>query len=89
MPYHEALVSSTTAIVPRELLHRSSCLLAFSEFAPPAEPVAAVFASGEPICIFEQPASTSVAAAAAKANRAALSEPIKDISHLAIRLVKS
>ena len=59
MPYQEACVSSTIASVPMVAEHFSSCELAFCALAPPAEPVAVVFAAGEPISMLEQAVSVT------------------------------
>src|SRR5574337_1278173 len=49
--YHAALWSSTIAIVPYGLSQCSRALFALVALAPPAEPVAVVFASSDPIFI--------------------------------------
>ncbi|MER2601058.1 MAG: hypothetical protein ABTR27_01745, partial [Candidatus Competibacter phosphatis] len=49
-----------TAKVPREVAHRSSWGLAFSATSPPAEPVATVLASADPICMVAQPDNLAV-----------------------------
>jgi hypothetical protein len=88
MVYQPASWFSTSDTVPRGLEHFCNCELSLAAVAPPAAPVATVFASGLPMrmLVVSQPVSSTAAHAAASNGSVFLDMSVSSLGESIVRV---